>query len=668
MTTANVVSVRTNHPLAPFIRGAVHLQELDNGFVIPHRFFPEQMEHFDRIDRYDRALATAGVVLDFVTDGTEVSLDCRVVRPLNPKHVLYRAVMEGGANKGVRPFGMAEEGNVDGIDLVVAGRLVATVAPRDGTLRFAFDNYAHDEVEVRIYLPSIMCVAVGNLRANGSLKPVPARGYLLAFGDSITQGFICGKPSMSYPAQVANTLGIDLMNQAVSRHMFDEDALGAFSLWRGNAPEVIVVAYGTNDWSHLRSPEAIEGGAVAYLERLSWYFPRVPIYVLSPLWRKDEHEPKPCGRPLTWMNQMLGRVCSRHHNMHMVDGYHGFPKDPTLFADGEVHPNPAGMGIVADTLLEAMCADSVDLQVAKSVAKRTSSKWSGGDTSEFVSREEQIDRETALREDSPEDHPEFDRLVRTIWRLRQPDGCPWDKEQTHKSITKHMIEEAYEAVEAIAQEDNAHVREELGDVLEQVLLHAQIASDAGNFSIDDVCRELNKKLVRRHPHVFGELVANGVADSPEKVLDIWDEVKQSERAASQEDERKAGLLDSVPLSLPALMQAQKISNRAAKAGFEWDTVADIWDKVAEERAEFEREQPGTDAAAEEFGDMLFALVNVARRCGIDAEEALAASNRKFRARWAAMEARADLSTLDTAGLNDLWNDVKLMKWVCRNRR
>lgn len=273
---------------------------------------------------------------------------------------------------------------------------------------------------------------------------------------------------------------------------------------------------------------------------------------------------------------------------------------------------------------------------------------------------DRVDAENAARPGAPAAHPEFDRLVRTMWRLRQPDGCPWDREQTHRSITKNMVEEAYEAVEAIEADDRDHLIEELGDVLEQVVLHAQIAADAGSFTIDDVVHGLNEKLVRRHPHVFGEHAAAG--DGGE-VQDIWDEVKATERAASGEAERPQGLLDSVPRSLPALMQAQKISKRAAKVGFEWETVADIWDKVAEERAEFEREAPGSDARGLEFGDLLFALVNVARREGIDAEEALAASNRKFRTRWSRMEdlARAeglDLDELDTERLNELWDRAK----------
>ena len=273
---------------------------------------------------------------------------------------------------------------------------------------------------------------------------------------------------------------------------------------------------------------------------------------------------------------------------------------------------------------------------------------------------DRVDAENAARPDAPTTHPEFDRLVRTMWRLRQPDGCPWDREQTHRSITKHMVEEAYEAVEAIEANDTAHLVEELGDVLEQVVLHAQIAADEGTFTIDDVIHGLNEKLVRRHPHVFGEHAAAG--DGGE-VQDIWDDVKAAERAAAGEKNAELGLLDSVPRSLPALMQAQKISKRAAKVGFEWETVDDIWRKVAEERAEFDSEAPGSDARALEFGDLLFALVNVARREGIDAEEALAASNRKFRARWSRMEelARGEgvhLEELDTVRLNGLWDRAK----------
>jgi tetrapyrrole methylase family protein/MazG family protein len=273
---------------------------------------------------------------------------------------------------------------------------------------------------------------------------------------------------------------------------------------------------------------------------------------------------------------------------------------------------------------------------------------------------DRIDAETAAREGAPTVHPEFDRLVRTIWRLRQPDGCPWDKAQTFGSLTRNMIEEAYETSDAMAAADIPHIREELGDVLEQVLLNAQIGEDGGDFGIDDVCRELNEKLVRRHPHIFGDPAEFGAVDSAGRVLDIWDDVKKQERADGYEP---AGLLDSIPRSFPALLQCQKISKRAAKAGFEWDTVDDVWDQFESEHREFLAEEPGSEGRAMEFGDMLFSLVNVARREGIDAEEALEAANAKFRRRWGAMERMAaaegrGIDSYTTEELNVLWNRVK----------
>jgi len=283
-----------------------------------------------------------------------------------------------------------------------------------------------------------------------------------------------------------------------------------------------------------------------------------------------------------------------------------------------------------------------------------------------------VDEETKARPGAPKTHPEFDRLIRTIWRLRQEDGCPWDKEQTHQSISKNMIEEAYEAVEAIAEGSPEHLEEELGDVLEQVVLHSQIEADSGasagrgardraaGFDIDDVCRALNQKLVRRHPHVFGPEA--GSTSSAAAVLDVWESVKAEERASADDTVHTEGLLDSVPQSLPALMQAQKISKRAAKMGFEWASVNDVWDKVAEERAEFDAEAPGTQQKTDEFGDILFALINVARWEGVDAEEALMSACRKFRARWSYMEkaaAEKGFSLDEKPELQeDLWQEAK----------
>lgn len=280
-------------------------------------------------------------------------------------------------------------------------------------------------------------------------------------------------------------------------------------------------------------------------------------------------------------------------------------------------------------------------------------------------------------------HPAFDSFVNTIAALRSPDGgCPWDRAQTHASIGDNMIEEAYEAVDAIQADDIPHLREELGDVLLQVVLQSQIAADAGEFTIDDVCAEIDAKMIRRHPHVFGDMKA----ENANEVVDLWEQVKLAEKETA-EDERK-GLLDSVPTHFPALLQCQKISRKAAAAGFEWDTVADVWDKVAEERAELEAayeaapktpdgkvlskdpsetgmaERDSRVVAAEmEFGDLLFALVNVARKMGIDAEAALRASNAKFRRRFAEVEKAAwkqgrEVEDLTLDEMEEAWQAAK----------
>ena len=258
---------------------------------------------------------------------------------------------------------------------------------------------------------------------------------------------------------------------------------------------------------------------------------------------------------------------------------------------------------------------------------------------------------------------ELQHLVQTIWRLRQPDGCPWDREQTHRSIGKNMIEEAYEALDCIEADDAAHLREELGDVLMQVVLHAQIAADAGEFTLADVAHDIDAKLIRRHPHVFGD----ADADSSDEVLKIWDEVKLAEKAAKDKavaagEAAPEGLLDGVPTHLPALMQAQKVSRKAAAVGFEWETVQDVWDESPRSVPSL-RPRPCSPEREMEFGDLLFALVNVARKEGIDAESALRASTAKFRRRWAAMEAAVheagdDLAACSTAQLNDLWDQAK----------
>ena len=231
--------------------------------------------------------------------------------------------------------------------------------------------------------------------------------------------------------------------------------------------------------------------------------------------------------------------------------------------------------------------------------------------------------------------------MRIIARLRAPDGCPWDREQTHRSIAKNMVEEAYEAVHAIETEDVAGLAEELGDVLLQVVLHAQIASDDGEFGIDDVVAGITDKIVRRHPHVFGEAEAG----TAREVHAVWDRIKRAEKS-----EKGAGLLDDVAHGMPALMQAQTISRKAVAAGFEWDTLDGVIDKLNEEVAELAETEPGSPDAAGEIGDILFTVVNLARKQGIDAETALRGTCDKFRSRWSAMEGFAVEEGREIAGM------------------
>lgn len=274
----------------------------------------------------------------------------------------------------------------------------------------------------------------------------------------------------------------------------------------------------------------------------------------------------------------------------------------------------------------------------------------------------------------------FEELVAIVALLRSDEGCPWDREQTHESIAKNMIEEAYEAVEAIEQGSTEDLREELGDVLLQVVLHSQIAVEAGEFSLEQVIAGISRKLISRHPHVFGneasfaaaglsseEIAMIADAQDAESTLKLWDRMKRIEKARKAAEgegqEQIESLLSSVPKNEPALMQAQNISRKAAAQGFEWGDFEGLTDKLAEEFEEFADTEEGSKEAEEEFGDILFTLVNIARWNGIDAESALRRSCEKFRNRWSAMEQIAydedfKLQELVEEEWDDLWNEVK----------
>jgi tetrapyrrole methylase family protein/MazG family protein len=226
----------------------------------------------------------------------------------------------------------------------------------------------------------------------------------------------------------------------------------------------------------------------------------------------------------------------------------------------------------------------------------------------------------------------FDRLVDIMRRLRGPGGCPWDREQTPTSLKAYLIEEAYEVVEALESGDRRHVQEELGDVLLQVLFHAQIAAEHREFGIADVLQRLTDKLVRRHPHVFGDVSVG----SAREALAQWEALKQGE-AASEGTPRS--VIDGVPRALPALLRAQRVQTKAARIRFDWPDARAAWAKVQEEIREADAALASGDRErlAEELGDVLFSLVNVARLSEIDAEEALGRAIEKFRRRFTDME-------------------------------
>lgn len=260
----------------------------------------------------------------------------------------------------------------------------------------------------------------------------------------------------------------------------------------------------------------------------------------------------------------------------------------------------------------------------------------------------------------------FDELVAVMERLRAPGGCPWDNEQTYGSLARYLLEEAYETFDAIQEAEEtgetAHLREELGDLLLQVVFHSTIGKERGDFTIDEVAEEVTRKLVLRHPHVFGDAKLERAQD----VLDNWDKLKANERAASGKAEKAAeSILDEVPVHFPALIEALKLTSKAAKKGFDWKDVEDIFEKLDEEVGELRDaiRNNDTDNTAEEIGDLLFVIANLARRLGVEPETALKQTNRKFRQRFGFVERELTAAgkALDDASLEEmdgLWNQAK----------
>lgn len=253
----------------------------------------------------------------------------------------------------------------------------------------------------------------------------------------------------------------------------------------------------------------------------------------------------------------------------------------------------------------------------------------------------------------------FEAFYEMVAHLRAPNGCPWDREQTHLTLRKHLLEESYETLDAMDEQDSVKMREEFGDLLLQVVLNAQIGADNGTFNMTDVLQSIHHKIIRRHPHVFGDLQVDGVG----QVLANWEALKAAERKAQGAVEK--GALDGLPAALPALNQAQEFQERAARVGFDWPQVEDVLDKI---REEIEEVKAASDPqhVAEELGDLFFVLVNLARWKKVEAEDVLREANLKFKRRFKHIEKRAreigkTLPEMSLAEMDAFWDEAKGME-------
>ena len=272
-----------------------------------------------------------------------------------------------------------------------------------------------------------------------------------------------------------------------------------------------------------------------------------------------------------------------------------------------------------------------------------------------IDRSEHVSLLTSLYVPALGEGTSLEAFQEVVAHLRAPDGCPWDREQTHQTLRTHLLEEAYEALEAIDAEDVDGMQEEFGDLLLQIVLHAQIANEEGNFTINSLIKNIYDKIVRRHPHVFGELELEGVGG----VLQNWEKLKEVER---KKNGKEKGILDGVPKALPALTQAQEYQDRAARVGFDWPVVDGVLEKAVEEIQEINA-ATNDEELAEEIGDLFFVLVNLARWKKIDAESALRGTNLKFKNRFAYVEQGAkqqkrSLSDMTLEEMDALWDEAK----------
>jgi len=334
--------------------------------------------------------------------------------------------------------------------------------------------------------------------------------------------------------------------------------------------------------------------------------------------------------------------------------------DAQTLSFAHVLPYPPDMPVLLTRIDSKELASQVKTVLLTTYPKEHRVQWASEGSKkderlEDLNREE-LGKDACLYVPAWGEGTSFESFAEIVAHLRAPDGCPWDREQTHESLRKHILEEAYEAISAIDSGNFADMREEFGDLLLQIILQSQIANEEEQFNISQVIQGIHSKIVRRHPHVFGELELDGV----DGVLANWEKLKEAER--KNDGQNKKGLLDGVPISLPALSQAQEYQDRAARVGFDWPEIDGVLDKVKEEIEEIKIAETDFELASE-IGDLFFALVNVARWKKIDAESALRGTNMKFKKRFGYVEQGAkmqgrNLSEMSLDEMESLWQAAK----------
>lgn len=326
------------------------------GYVSFTRFFPQQLRAVEP-DAMWRAMSDAatGVYLGFLTDGNRLTLQFRphsVFRLLLPVARQVKPQDRREATENMKRMFGSKAGRkvrVDGVDFTVDGVLSHTAPPKRGTLRFAWENPQNGLHEIRVYLPLLLGGGYRGLKVNGSVRPLPAKKRLLCLGDSITQGFVAGSPSLCYVSRLAAALGADALNQGIGGHIYQPESLDGLQRLDFR-PDAITVAYGTNDWHQAASLDTVRERIRAYYDRLTALFPDTPVFAVSPLWRADLDEPRAHGEPLTVLRELLAQETARYPNVRVVDGFSLMAHDASLFEDGFLHPNADGFAQIARAL------------------------------------------------------------------------------------------------------------------------------------------------------------------------------------------------------------------------------------------------------------------------------------------------------------------------------